>query len=223
MITLYSGDCLAIMPTLPDNSMEAIITDPPYNECNRDDHGLRSFDKGIADSSPIDIPALADEFVRLARGSVYVWCGFRQVSAWCDALVLRGLSIRVGVWDKINPSPVAGDYLWLSALELCVYGRKPLAYFSEHCAKPIWSGPSELVDGFPTPKPVWLMRRLIQASVSPGGLVLDPFMGSGSTGVACILEGRNFVGIELNKEYAEIARRRIDDMVGPLFTGVMCD
>ena len=70
----------------------------------------------------------------------------------------------------------------------------------------------------PTVKPVDLMRYLCKLTKTPtGGVVLDPFMGSGTTGVACVLEHRDFIGIELNAEYAEIARRRIADMNGPLF------
>lgn len=70
----------------------------------------------------------------------------------------------------------------------------------------------------PTVKPVALMRYLCKLTRTPtGGVVLDPFMGSGTTGIACVMEHRDFIGIELNAEYAEIARKRIADMEGPLF------
>ena len=70
----------------------------------------------------------------------------------------------------------------------------------------------------PTVKPVDLMRYLCRLTKTPtGGVVLDPFMGSGTTGVACVLEHRDFIGIELQAEYAEIAKKRIEDMSGPLF------
>jgi DNA modification methylase len=69
-----------------------------------------------------------------------------------------------------------------------------------------------------TVKPLDLMRYLCKLTKTPtGGVVLDPFMGSGTTGVACVLEGRDFIGIELNQEYVEIARKRVQDAVGPLF------
>lgn len=73
----------------------------------------------------------------------------------------------------------------------------------------------------PTVKPVDLMRWLVRLVTPPGGLVLDPFMGSGTTGVACVLEGLSFVGIEREAEYAEIARRRIARAQGPLFAEVL--
>jgi len=74
------------------------------------------------------------------------------------------------------------------------------------------------VNSHPTVKPVSLMRYLCKLTRTPtGGVVLDPFMGSGTTGIACILEHRDFIGIEIDENYAEIARKRIADMTGPLF------
>jgi hypothetical protein len=70
----------------------------------------------------------------------------------------------------------------------------------------------------PTVKPLDLMRYLCKLTRTPtGGVVLDPFMGSGTTGIACILEHRDFIGIEIDEKYTEIARKRISDMEGPLF------
>ena len=71
----------------------------------------------------------------------------------------------------------------------------------------------------PTVKPLDLMRYLCKLTRTPtGGVVLDPFMGSGTTGIACILEHRDFIGIEISEEYMEIAKRRINDAIGPLFS-----
>lgn len=194
---------------MADASVDAIVTDPPYNAINRGSSGLRSFDKGVADSAPIDIPELAAEFIRLASGSIYVWCSDEQYTDWTLAFKQAGLTTRICVWWKTNPSPMNGTRLWLSAVELCVFARKPNAYFNGHCLHPVWRGPSERVEGHPTPKPIWLMREAIRASVPPGGLILDPFTGSGTTGCAAVLEGFRFVGIEREAEYVEIARKRI--------------
>ena len=96
----------------------------------------------------------------------------------------------------------------------------PDAPFFRHCAHPLWRGPIERgIEWHPTPKPVWLMRELVTASVPEGGSVLDPFMGSGSVGVACMAENRNFTGIELNADWAERARRRIASVNLDLFHG----
>ena len=197
------------MRDIPGESVDAVITDPPYNAINRASGGLRSFDKGGVDSSPVDIAALAAQFVRISRGSVYVWCSDEQYTDWTLAFKDAGLTTRICAWWKTNPSPMNGEHIWLSALELCVFARKPRAPFFRRCAHPVWRGPSERVAGHPTPKPVWLMAEQVTASVPPGGLVLDPFVGSGTTLVACIQTGRDGIGIEKAPEYHAIAERRI--------------
>jgi DNA modification methylase len=207
---LIHGDCLQVLPTLEAGSVDAVITDPPYNAINRKTGGLRKIDKGIADSAPIDVDGLAAEFMRASRGSVYVWCSDEQYTAWVMAFKQRGATTRKCAWWKTNPSPMNGQRLWLSALELCVFARKSNAPFYKSCAHPVWRGPSERIEGHPTPKPVWLMREQIAASVPEGGVVLDPFMGSGTTGVACLQTGRRFIGIEKDITYYEIARQRLE-------------
>lgn len=205
------GDALDVLRGMPDWSVDAVITDPPYNAINRATGGLRSFDKGVADSAPIDIPALAAEFRRVSSGSIYVWCSDEQYTAWTMAFKDAGFTTRICAWWKSNPSPMNGQRLWLSALELCVFARRQGAYFARHCAHPVWKGPVERIAGHPTPKPVWLMREQVSASAPPGGVVLDPFAGSGSTGVACVREGVGFIGVEREAEYAALARKRIAD------------
>ncbi len=219
-VRLLCGDCLALMRDIPDGIVSAIVTDPPYNEVNRESGGLRSFNKGGADSDSVPIASVAREFARIARGSIYVWCGIEQVSPWRKAFVGLGLTTRACTWIKTNPAPINGEHLWLSAIELCIFARKPRAIFNRDCAVPAWRGPSKRVNGFPCPKPLWLMRELVNASTAPGDTVLDPYMGSGSTGVACLKAGRRFIGIEISPTYFKVAQRRLAAAATPLFDGV---
>jgi len=204
---LYLGDCREILPTLP--KVDAVITDIPYGEVNRASSGLRNLDKGAADEETCELSEVL-QVVALGQ-SVYVWCGTEQVSELRAGLVAAGYSTRLGVWEKSNPSPMNGQHLWLSALECCVYGKRAGAHFAEFCKPPVWRGPTAEQEGHPTTKPVWLMERQILASVKPRGEVLDAFMGSGTTGVACANLGRSFIGIEREPKYFEIACRRIED------------
>ena len=206
---LWHADCRELLSSL--NKVDAVITDIPYGVINRSSAGLRNLDKGQAD---VVTCSEGDILKLLALGqSTYCWCSTEQVSGIRAGLVAAGYSTRLGIWEKTNPSPMNGQHLWLSAVECCVYGKERGAYFSEFCKAPVWRGPTERKTYHPTPKPVYLMERLILASVRPGGVVLDPFMGGGSTGVAAIRHGRKFIGIEVDRQFFVSARDRIADEV----------
>ena len=214
-VTLHHGDTWEILPTLAAKSFDMSLTDPPYNEVNRRNvvNGMRSFDKGTADSAVVDLVRLAEELDRVTRGAIYVWCGYEQVSALVAAFNSHGRTTRVGVWQKTNPSPMHGDKFWTSGVELCVFAHGPKAFFDRFCKPPVWQGPTERESRHPTPKPVWLMQELVQASCAPGGTVFDPFCGSGSTLLAAKNNGRRSVGIELDETYCQVATARVSQDV----------
>jgi site-specific DNA-methyltransferase (adenine-specific) len=95
-------------------------------------------------------------------------------------------------------------------MDNCVFAKKSGATFNEHCKSAVWRSPTEHYKDHPTPKPVKLMSRLIEASSNIGDTVLDPCMGSGAIGVAAKQCGRNFVGIEMNSEYFKLTEERIN-------------
>jgi len=206
---IYNEDCLEGMKRIPDGTVDCIITDIPYNEVNRSDNGLRNLDKKGADIGQFDANDLTRTLCAKTKGSVYMFCGINQVSDIRVTMTDCGLSTRLLIWEKTNPSPMNGDKIWLSGIECCVYGKKSGAVFNEFCKNVVFRYPSGDSNVHPTQKPLDLMRRFVLASTKVGGVVLDPFLGSGTTAVACIKEHRHFVGFELNKEYFDIAQRRI--------------
>jgi DNA modification methylase len=189
--------------------VDAVITDPPYGEVNRDSGGLRSLDVGVADIVDFDEEWIASEFSRLAD-SVYIWCGTEQVSKYRKTLVNSGMTTRLCIWEKTNPSPMNGQHLWLSSIETCVFGRRKGATFNEHCASPVWRTATQPKEFHPTAKPISLMEVQIKASTNEGQIVIDPFMGSGTTGLAAARMGRKFIGIEREQKYFDIACKRIE-------------
>ena len=204
--TLYLGDCRDILPTL--GKVDAVVTDIPYGEVNRESGGLRILHKGAADVADFDLAELTRI---LSRGhSNYIFCGIEQVSTIRAEMVALGLTTRPCVWEKTNPSPMNGQRFWLSSLEHCVFGRAGKAPFFEMCASAVWRCPTETDQQHPTQKPVRLMARLIAASTTHECVVLDPFMGSGTTGVAAVQMGRDFIGIEREPKYFDIACKRIE-------------
>lgn len=214
---LMLGDCLEQMKSLPDNSVDMVLTDIPYGEVNRAAKGvkgtakdsIRVLNKGKADDCDIDLTALVDELVRVCKGSIYIFCGTEQVSSLRRTLYQHGLSTRLGIWEKSNPSPMNGQHLWLSSVECCVFARKAGATFNERCKSSVWKNPCGRSKVHPTEKPLALMERLVKASSNIGDTVLDCCMGSGTTGVAAINTGRKFVGIERDADYYKIAQDRI--------------
>ena len=129
-------------------------------------------------------------------------------------MIEHKLSVRHCIWEKTNPSPMNGQYIWLSwkSIENCVFAKKSGATFNEHCKSAVWRHPIEHYKDHPTPKPVKLMSRLIEASSNVGDTVFDPCMGSGAIGVAAKQCGRNFIGVEMNKDYFDLTQERINGM-----------
>jgi len=206
---LRLGDCLEILPTLADGSVQCVVTDIPYGEVSQKSSGLRKLDRGNADTCNLDLSTMVDELVRVCSGSFYIFCGTEQISELVSHFRQHKITTRVGAWEKSNPSPMNGTRLWISGLEFCVFARKANATFNEHCQKALWRAPSGHAKVHPTQKPTALMERLIKASTNPGDTVLDNTMGSGTTGIACRNTGRKFIGIEVDPEYFALARERI--------------
>ena len=216
MIKLYNDDCMNVFPSLEDGSVKLTLTDIPYDEVNRKSGGLRNLDKSHADVITFPLDKFIDEVVRVTSGSIYIFCGSVQVSHIRNRLIDHGLSVRHCIWEKTNPSPMNGQYMWLSSIENCVYARKKGAYFDirERCKSAVWKCSTEKYKGHPTPKPIELMERLIQASSQPEDIVFDPCMGSGAVGIAAKRTRRNFIGVELNEKYYKITQETINKAIG---------
>ena len=212
MIQLHNNDCMSVFPQMEYNSVNLTLTDIPYDEVNRKSGGLRNLDKSHADIITFPLDDFIDEVVRVTSGSIYIFCGSVQVSHIRDRLIEHKLSVRHCIWEKTNPSPMNGQHIWLSSIENCVFAKKSGATFNEHCQSAVWRCSVERYKDHPTPKPVKLMTRLIEASSNVGDTVFDPCMGSGAVGVAAKQCGRDFIGVEMNKDYFDLTQERINGM-----------
>lgn len=202
---------MPILREMENNSVELTVTDIPYGEVNRESNGLRNLNKAEADIVTFDLLELVDELCRVTKGSIYMFCGTEQVSDIRRRMIENGLSTRHGVWVKTNASPMNGKVTWLSGIENIMFGKKPGATFNEFCKPLVLNYPVGSSKIHPTEKPIALIKRLIAASSNVGDTVLDPFLGSGTTCVAAHELGRNSIGIELKREWCEIARKRMTD------------
>ncbi len=207
---LYNNNCMKILPTLDNKSVDLVVTDIPYDEVNRKHGSLRKLDKGKADIITFDLDMFVSELARVTKGSIYIFCGIEQVSNIRKILVQNKMSTRLCIWEKTNPSPMNGDKIWLSGIECCVFGRFSNATFNEHCKNTVFRYPCGRNKLHPTQKPLELIEKLVLASSNEGDTVLDPCMGSGTTGVACKKNNRKFIGIEMDREFYNIASHRIE-------------
>ena len=203
---LYLGDCREILPTL--GKVDAVVTDVPYG-ISQVSNGLRRLNYGEWDWETATDVALAALRQCVEVPSVMAWCDWRQLHKISEAL--PGRSERPLTWVKPNPPVLNGQSLFLSATEHAFYGKLPGAWFSGGCIKSYWVGMAPQDRQHPTQKPDWLMVAGVQATVPPAGTCLDMFMGSGTTGVACVREGRSFIGIEIDEGYFNIACKRMRD------------
>ena len=239
LVQLYAGDALAILRELPTGSVDAVVTDPPYSSGGmvRGDRAQeathRKYVGDVTDSGLLptftgdsrDQRSYAywsalwmSEALRATRpgGLMLSFTDWRQLPATTDAVQSGGWIWRgLVTWRKPNTRPQSGRFT--PECEFVVWGSAG-AMPGTRPGVPVFPGhydiaPPRNTREHVTQKPVELMQRLAQI-VPEGGTVLDPFMGSGTTGVAAILEGRKFIGCEMVPHYAEVAERRIREAQG---------
>lgn len=238
-IALYHCEALALLADLADTSVDGVFTDPPYSSGGQ----FRSDRAGATSAKYVQtgtVRELVDfsgdnrdsraygywsalwlaEALRVTKpgGVCCVFTDWRQLPTTSDALQAGGWIWRgVIPWHKPNGRMIRGNFA--NPCEYVVWGtngaRDPLSLeWAEKEALPgFYRYNSPIEREHQTQKPVELMRDLVQI-IPPGGWVLDPFMGSGTTGVACAIEGRRFIGCERVEHYVDVAHRRIREAAG---------
>ena len=213
--TLINGDCMNIMTHLDNNFCDITITDIPYNGVNKvKENGLRKLTKGNADILTFDLYKFLDEVYRVTNGTIIIFCNTTQVSDIANYFYNKkgnNISLRQLVWKKTNPSPINGDYMYLSGIENAIWiKKKGKGIFNAHCKSNVFEFPCGRSKLHPTEKNHKLITDLILDNSNEGQLVFDPCMGSGSHGLMALENNRNFVGIELDPQYYEVAKSRFD-------------
>ncbi|MER6399541.1 DNA methyltransferase [Kitasatospora sp. NPDC001603] len=229
--TLHRGAALTVLRSLPDDSVNAVITDPPYNSGGRTSSERTSRDaraKYVTSNSAHDLKTFPGEnrdqrsyrswltelLTEAYRASTehavaMVFSDWRQEPTTCDALQMAGWTWQGTLpWIKPASRPRKGGFK--QSAEFITWGVKGTLDNSRAIYLPghfIASQPRKDRVHI-TQKPLAIMQQLVQICPE-NGVVLDPFVGSGSTGVAALREGRRFLGIELSPHYAEVAEQRL--------------
>ena len=212
MIDLKHNDCIKIMKNMEDNSVDLVLTDIPYDSVSRSSNGLRNLDKGKADILTFDLQEFLESVLRITKNSVCIFCGKEQFSFIYDFFAKQKGTVRPIIWEKSNPSPMNGQYIYLSGVEMGVWFKKSGAkVFNAHCKNTVFKYPNGRSKLHPTEKNHDLLKDLILDNTNENDIVFDPCMGSGSHGVVAIENSRQFIGVELNGEYFAIAEARLKE------------
>ena len=216
MIKLLQGDCMELMNNIPNESIDLVLTDIPYNVVNREDNGLRKLDKENADVLTFDLINFLEQLYDKAKSTIIIFCGKEQVSiihSFFNNKQKKGMgTVRQLIWEKSNPSPMNGQHIYLSGVENAIWFKKRGGTFNAHCKNTVFKYPIGRSKLHPTEKNHLLLQELILDNSNENDLILDPCMGSGSTGVVALQNNRNFLGIELNQNYFEIAKNRLEGL-----------
>ena len=225
---LYNGNCLDKLRQIKDKSIDLILTDPPYiisrktnfNKGGGDEvkYGSISMDFGEWDKEPLELETLIKEWYRILKdgGTMIIFYDiFKMQEIYDLANKYKFKQPRIGIWDKTNTVPINAKINYLSNcreyfISFCK-GKK--ATFNSYYDKAFYQYP--IVGGkertiHPTQKPLQLMEDLIMVNSNKDDIILDCFMGSGTTGVAAIKNNRNFIGMEIDSVYFDIAKERIN-------------
>ena len=225
---IYNMDCFEGMKMIPANSVNLIVTDPPYNmqydggggSVNRIKKMKKSLDTLGTLRDGYDIRKFSEEVIRLQGKDicVYFWCNKKQIPEYM-AIYVGELKCKFDIicWHKRNALPTYSNK-YLSDTEYCLYFHKgkgkthPKGYED---AKTYFVGMINHADkkiyNHPTIKPLEYIRTLIRNSSNENDVILDPFMGSGTTAIACLKENRRYIGFEINEEYYDISQKRIEN------------
>lgn len=228
MIKLFNEDCVEFIKTLQDNSIDAVITDPPYNiakDNNFTTMGRAGIDFGDWDKNFNPVLWVKELVPKLKKGAnIVIFADMRQFTPYIEKLESLGCEFKDVIrMEKSNPMPRNRDRRFIFDTEFALYFVKKgdKWTFNRHdekyerpLIKTSVTPKREKIDrGHPTQKPLYAMEWLLERLTNEGDIVFDGFMGSGTTGVACSNLNRSFIGCELDKEYFEMANKRLSIML----------
>lgn len=230
-VNIKKGDCIKLIKKIPDKSIDLILTDPPYNigKYSTGDislPGRSALNNGIAgwDKGAFKPEEIANELVRVMKpeGNLFIFTSYNLIGLWHSLLDDKFDTFQFMVWHKTNPAPKIYKNGFLNSCELiiCCWNKGHKWNFSKQnemhnfIEGSICLGNERLKEPkHPTQKPIKILEHIIKIASVESDLILDPFMGVGSTGVASIKNKRNFCGFEIDEDYFNASKSRINEYV----------
>lgn len=219
---VYNMDCMEGLKLLDDNSIDLVVIDPPYllnlnktkntTSCNRYANDLLKLKDGF------DLKVLDILIQKMKKINIYIYCSKRQVKDILNYFSDKNCNHEILTWHKQNPSPLTNNN-YLPDTEYILFFREKgvKLYGNYHTKRKYYISGTNQVDKkkykHPTIKPLQLIEYHIENSSREGDVVLDCFCGSGTTLVGAINKNRKFIGFEIDKEYYEIAKKRVEEAI----------
>ncbi len=217
---VYNMDCMEGLKLIDDNSIDLVIIDPPYllsiNKLKHPNLFNNYANELINLKDGFDMKVLDILVKKMKKINIYIYCSKRQVQGLMDYFIKKNCNYEILTWHKLNPSPlINNNYLPDTEYILFFRDKGVKLYGNYHTKKKYYISGTNKLDKIkykhPTIKPLQLIEYHIENSSKEGDLILDCFAGSGTTLVGAINKKRNFIGFEINKEYYEIAKKRIEE------------
>lgn len=228
---LINDDCLSVLKKIPDNSIDLILTDPPYNIAKYSTGNLKfdwrsDINNDLAEWDLIELKPedLVKEFKRILspKGNIFIFCSYNIIGEYHKAFDPEFDTFQFMVWHKKNPVPNFRKSSFLNSCELIVScwnkghtwnftNQSDMHNFIE---SGICMGKERIKDNYgknlhPTQKPLSVLEKIIKIASNENDIVLDCFNGVGSTGEAALKNNRKYIGIEIDKTYMEATEKRL--------------
>lgn len=221
---IHCIDCMEGFKKIPDGSVHLLLTDPPYGisrelNCKGQRLGTTAklnFNFGEWDKLNHN---WIEEALKKTKGWAIIFCAKRDIGKYWDLLEKDGfIAIDSLVWQKPDPIPLNGKSKFLNAWESAIMGKRNSASWNGYCTHNIikCQAPKGKERVHPTQKPLKLIQELIKLTTKDDDIVLDPFMGSGTTAVAAKSLGRNFIGFEIDEKYFKLTQKRLNQTEKPI-------
>lgn len=228
---IQNGDAKSLIKQIPDKSIDLILIDPPYNLSNYSTGNIdftwrKSINNDLADwdKKVFNVEEWADDFVRILKpnGNIFAFCSYNLIGDWHKTFDPLFDTFQYLVWHKTNPVPKFRRAGFLNSCELivCMWNKGHIWNFTKQSEMhnfietSICMGKERLKNpNHPTQKPLKVLNKIIKWASNEGDVVLDCFMGVGSTGEAALSNGRKFIGFELENTYFQAAKKRLENCI----------
>lgn len=228
---LINGDALSFVKTLENDSVDLILTDPPYlydlptrkkEQINSSEisKSINKYINAIYDNNlhnSFDINTYLDEFYRISKNKfMLIWMNKKQIKDYLDWVYKNNMNFDFYFWEKTNPMPTNNFIFQDKEYCIIIYSKKgPIPNYIKNYEnkKTIFKnsiGSSYKITEHPTEKPLNIFGDLIKKHTKENDLILDPFMGSGTTAYACEQLNRKWVGCEINNNYFAMIQKRLE-------------